>query len=119
MDMLRAVSKFFFIANVSPNELVIQLKTVGFVEGKKATSEHGQTRRGPDAVNWFPLLVGSTCSRNTLATMITENCFKDTYFHQSLCDLTVSNIAVDIQTKNYGIPFVTKISQELAQILNE
>lgn len=86
------------------------------MEGKETKSQHNQTRRGLNAVNWFPLLVVSTCSRNTFATVITNHCFKDTSFNKSLCDFTVSNIIVRIHPKNYVILFVTEISQELEQI---
>ena len=51
--------------------------------------------------------------------MIADNCFEGTYFNQSLRDLTVSNIIICIHTKNYVIPFVTEVTQELAQISNE
>ena len=86
---------------------MVRLKAVGFVEGKKAISEHGQPRRGPSAVDYLLLFVGSACDRHTLTAVIADNYFEDTYFHQSHCDFTILDIIVCIHTKNYIISFIT------------
>lgn len=113
IDMLKAVSQQIFIEAVSPDELVIRLKTVYIVEWKEATLEQYQSRRGLYTVDWFWLRVGSTCSRNTLPIMIADHNFTYPYFHQNLRYITVWNIIIYIHTKHHVISFVTEITQKL------
>ena len=89
------------------------------MERKEVTTEHSQSRRGLDTVDWFSLYIGSICSRNAFTVIITIHCFKYSYFYQGFCDFTVSDIIVSIHTKDNIIPLVTEITQELAQTFDE
>ena len=51
--------------------------------------------------------------------MIADHCFIDSYFHQSFCYYTVSNVVVGVHTQYYIVTFVTEICQELAQVSDE
>ena len=104
--MLRSVSKQNLITYIGPNESMVSLEAVYIVKGEEAAAKYSQARGGPNTVDRFSLLVGSTRSRNTLTAMIADNCFVHSYFHQSFRYLSVSDVVVGVHTQNYIIAFV-------------
>ena len=81
INALRLVSQHILVTYISPNKSMVELEAVYIVKGEEATLQYSEARGSPNTVDWFSLLVGSTRSRDTLATMIADDCFVHSYLH--------------------------------------
>ena len=106
MDVLRTVTEHVLIAYVRPNKTVVGLEAVNIMEGEEATAQNGETGGGPNAIDGFPLLVGSTRGQNTLPTVIANDCFVHSYFHQGFSYFAVADVVVGIHSQDHVVPII-------------
>ena len=95
---------------------MVGLEAVYVVKGEEATAQHSETRGSPNTVNWFSLLVGSTCCRNTLIAIIAGNRFVHSYLHYSIHYLSLSNVVVDVPSNTTLLPLSRRSPKDVQHI---
>ena len=70
MDVLRTVTEHVLVTYVCPNKSVVGLETIDIMKGEESVTQNGETGRGLNAVDRFPLFIGSTRSRDALTSVI-------------------------------------------------
>ena len=100
VDMLWTMSEHIFVSTVRPDESMVGLEAIDVVKGEETAAQNCETGRGPNTIYGLSLLVGSTCSWNTLTTMIADDCFVNSYLHKYFCHLTISNVVVGVHSEN-------------------
>ena len=79
--MLRTMTQHILVANDRPDESMVGLEAIDVVKGEETTAQNFETGGSPNTIYRLSLLVGSTCSWNTLTTMIADDCFVNSYLH--------------------------------------
>ena len=98
---------------------MIGLEAIYIMEEKETTTQNFETRRCPNTIYRLSLFVGSTCSWNALAAMITDDCFVHSNLHKCVCYFPVSNVVVGVHSENDIVAIVAEVSQKLAEISDE
>ena len=106
MDVLNTVTKHVLITYVRPNKIVVGLEAIDIMEGDEATAENGETGGGTNAIDGLPLLIGSTPGRKTLSIVIADDCFVDSYLHQSFSYFAVADVVGDIHSQDHLVPII-------------
>ena len=95
---------------------MVGLEAIDIMEGKETTTQNFETGRGPNTIYRLSLLVGSTCSWNTLTTMIADDCFVHSNLHKRFCHFTISNVVVGVHSENDVVAIVAEVSQKVAEV---
>ena len=107
MDVLRTVTEHVLVTYVCPNKSVVGLETIDIVKGEESATQNGETGRGPNAVDGFPLFIGSTRSRDALTSVIAYDCFVHSYLHQSLSYFAVTDVIIGIHSQDHVVPLIS------------
>ena len=81
VHVVRTMSQHILVTNIRKNELMVGLEAVDVVKGEETTAQNYETGGGQNTIYRFSLLVGSTCSRNTLTAAIDDDGFVHSYLH--------------------------------------
>ena len=98
---------------------MIRLEAIDIMEEKETTTQNFETGRSPNTIYWLSVFVGSTCSWNTLAAMITDDCFLHSNLHKCVCNFPISNVVVGVHSENDIVAIVAEVSKKLAEISDE
>ena len=105
--MLWTMSQHIFVANILPDESMVGLEAIDVVKGEETAAQNYETGGSPNTIYGLSLLVGSTCSWNTLTTMIADDCFVNSYLHKCFCHLTISNVVGGVHSENDVMAVIT------------